>query len=715
MGLTILNPFLLFLGAFIAIPILIHMFHRRRFKEVKWAAMEFLLKSQKKSKSMLKLRHLLLLLLRCLAIALVVLAMSQPLIKTPSFSGVKGQAATFAVVIIDNSYSMNVKQGNSTLFFSAKEKAADIVGMLKQGDSVSVITTGWKAKAVIKEPTYQLSVAKKELENLKIGSSGNDLGGALQIAAGLIKNSKEAAKEIYIISDCQATMFREAEGDIKTVFADLSGKVSIFLVKAGNENPGNNAILGVNFSRDIVDTVMPVRITADVTNYSGKDVLDCVADLYINDRLRDSKRMVIRAGRTEPAAFYHKFSDTGVNTGYIEISADPLPLDNKVYFALNIRGSVPVLIVDGKPSKKKFAGESGFLSFAFSPYGPEDIGKKKIISASVCEYSTFNINQLGENKAVILSNVTYIPEDMVLPLENYVKSGNGALFFAGDLVNPQYYNSRFYKEKSGILPCLIGAKVLPKKEGDTFFIDKINMEHPLMAKFKESEIKELKKTRFGSFFELRTDISDPSVTVLASFNNGMPAIVAKKSGRGNAVIIATGANRRWSDLVIKPMFLPLLYETVYYLSSGAEEKRNLKIGEKIKRVAAFGNSQAAKLFTPDGKQAGYKSSVNAEGRVMEYEDTFDPGFYKLLLQDKYDYYAVNLETKYESDTERAKKEYIMKIAPKERFVFIEEEADAKSMIAQGRNGIGIWKELIFLTVLILAAESFLAYRFGKRV
>ncbi|MFH1073825.1 MAG: BatA and WFA domain-containing protein [Candidatus Firestonebacteria bacterium] len=715
MGFTILNPLLLFFGLFISVPVIIHLFHRRRYKEVKWAAMEFLLKSQKKSRSMLKLRYLLLLLFRCLAVAFVVLAISQPLIKAPSFPGIKGKSAAYAAIILDNSYSMSEKQGNKDLFDIAKQKASEITGLLRQGDSVSVIASGWKAKAVIKEPTYQLSAAKKVLEDLKIGNSGNDLGGALQIAAELIKNSKEASKEIYIISDCQASMFREAGNDIKNVFSELSGKVSIFLVKTGGANPGNNAITGINFSREVVDTVLPVRITAEVANYSKKDVLDCVADLYINDRLRDSKRLVIRSGRAEPVAFYHKFSATGINTGYIEISADPLLLDNRAYFCVSIRGSVPVLIVDGKPSKRKFGGESGFLSFAFSPYGPEDIGKKKVISSSVCDYSSFNINQLSGNKAVILSNVSYLPEEMVLPLDTYVRNGNGVLFFAGDLVNPGYYNSRFYKEKSGILPCFLGSKVEPEKEGDTFFIDKINTGHPLMSKFKEKEIKELKKTRFGSFYELKADLSDPSVSVLAVFNNGMPAVVSKKCGKGNTVIIATGANRRWSDLVIKPMFLPLLYETVYYLSSGTEERRNLKIADKIKRIMPFGTSQDVKLFTPGGKQAVYKSSVNPEGRIMEYEDTLEAGFYKLLFRDEYDYYAINLETKSESDTERAKKEYIMKLATAERFVFIDAEADAKELILQGRHGIGIWKELLLIAVLMLAVESYLAYRFGKRV
>ncbi len=713
-GLSILNPFLLFFCALASIPVLIHMFHRLRFKEVRWAAMDFLLKAQKKSKSLLKLRHLILLLLRCLSIVLIVFAVSQPLIKAPPGLGLAGRSSTYCVIIIDNSYSMGEKQGNAQLFDRAKEKAADIAGMLKTGDSLSLVTAGWKARAVIGEPTYQLSAAKQELRNLKLGNAGNDLGGALHLAAELIKKKNEVSKEIYIITDCQATAFRTEEKDIKNAFEELSGKAAIFLVKTGAAGSGNNAVANVSFSRELVDMIMPVRITAEVTNYGKKDSLDCIASLYIEDKLKDSKRLLIRSGKTEPVAFYHKFTDSGINTGYIEISADPLMKDNRAYFCVNVKGAVPVLIVDGKPGKKRFEGESGFLSFVFSPFGPEDIGKRNVISASVKDFRLLSADAVNQAKVVVLSNISFLPEEAVPPLDSFVRAGNGVLIFAGDLTNPQYLNTRFYREKSGILPCVIGEKVAPVKEGSTFFIEKVNTEHPLFSKFKESEIKELKKTRFSGFYELKYDAADPSVTVLASFNNGMPAIVAKKCGKGNTIIIATGANRRWSDLVIKPMFLPFMYEAVYFLSSGTEERRNLKIGDKISRTISFLEAQGVRLMTPDNRQAVYRSSISPEGRVLDFDGTDEPGFYRLQLGEKNDAYAVNLDTKYESDTERVDRALLQKLGPKEKFFIIEEGADTRQLITQGRKGLGIWKELLLLAVLLLALESYLAYRFGKR-
>src|SRR5215510_13312634 len=64
------SEFLLIAAALISIPIIIHLINRMRFKRIKWAAMEFLLKAQKRTRRRLIIEQLLLLALRCLLVAL---------------------------------------------------------------------------------------------------------------------------------------------------------------------------------------------------------------------------------------------------------------------------------------------------------------------------------------------------------------------------------------------------------------------------------------------------------------------------------------------------------------------------------------------------------------------------------------------------------------------------------------------------------------------
>src|SRR5438067_12548022 len=72
LGLPFANPAYLVAGvALISAPIIIHLINRMRFKRIRWAAMEFLLKAQKRTRRRLIIEQMLLLMLRCLMIALV--------------------------------------------------------------------------------------------------------------------------------------------------------------------------------------------------------------------------------------------------------------------------------------------------------------------------------------------------------------------------------------------------------------------------------------------------------------------------------------------------------------------------------------------------------------------------------------------------------------------------------------------------------------------
>src|SRR5580704_1921303 len=103
----------------VGVPVLIHLINMFRHKPVHWAAMEFLLASQKKFRTWVILKQLLLLLMRMAAIALVVLALAQPLLPE-KWGGFLGARPTHHIVLLDDSYSMSDRRGESTAFDQAK-------------------------------------------------------------------------------------------------------------------------------------------------------------------------------------------------------------------------------------------------------------------------------------------------------------------------------------------------------------------------------------------------------------------------------------------------------------------------------------------------------------------------------------------------------------------------------------------------------------------
>ena len=90
------------------IPIIIHILNRRRYQRVRWAAMDFLLMAEKITRKRVKIEHLILLLLRTLAVLLLCWALANPLLKSAGVSSLLGKDKRNVVVLLDDSYSMSM-------------------------------------------------------------------------------------------------------------------------------------------------------------------------------------------------------------------------------------------------------------------------------------------------------------------------------------------------------------------------------------------------------------------------------------------------------------------------------------------------------------------------------------------------------------------------------------------------------------------------------
>src|SRR4030067_3800376 len=133
-----LNPFILFGLVPASIPLLIHLFTRRRLKKVEFSSLQFLKSLEKTRIRQVKLKNILLLLLRTLIVILIVLAFARPALKG-ELAGLGKPAATSAVVLIDDSYSLGTQTSQGSLFEIAQKKGAEILNSLSSQDEVAVI------------------------------------------------------------------------------------------------------------------------------------------------------------------------------------------------------------------------------------------------------------------------------------------------------------------------------------------------------------------------------------------------------------------------------------------------------------------------------------------------------------------------------------------------------------------------------------------------
>lgn len=211
---TLLSPMFLLAGVLLAsIPVVIHLLNRRRFREQRWAAMEFLLRAMRKNRRRLRFEQWLLLAVRCLLLALLGLALARPVGCGGGGAGALAGArsAGLHVIVIDDSYSMLYRADRTapdgsllaTHLDAARGLARQAIDRLTPGgDAVEIITASKPARVLF--PTgYDLDAARAAVGRITPTAASTDLAGALELAArtGREATGRFPVRTLRVISD----------------------------------------------------------------------------------------------------------------------------------------------------------------------------------------------------------------------------------------------------------------------------------------------------------------------------------------------------------------------------------------------------------------------------------------------------------------------------------------------------------------------------------
>jgi len=134
--------FLWALGA-LAIPVIIHLFHFRRFKKVYFTNVHLLKELKEETSTRSRLKSLLILLARCAALAMLIFAFAQPLIKSGEAVDERNNAVE---IFIDNSWSMQARDAEVPLLTLVKDRAREIVSSYDESDRYLILTHDLEAE-----------------------------------------------------------------------------------------------------------------------------------------------------------------------------------------------------------------------------------------------------------------------------------------------------------------------------------------------------------------------------------------------------------------------------------------------------------------------------------------------------------------------------------------------------------------------------------------
>ena len=610
MSLNFSSPFFLFGLMGMSIPILIHLLTRRQQKHVHFSAVYLLSQSQKRSIKKSKPNRLLLLLLRCMGIALLSLGLAGPFFSFGDSEAFRSNPPSSYVFIVDDSYSMRSRIKEKTLFESATQFLSNLLTKIPEGSEFSLVLASHPARTE-QDWIAQKSSFEKLIHSLQPSYQTTDIGHAMKKGTHLLSTASNKKKNLILLTDLNEN------GWDKEVFLEFSSlldtPLQVFDFSTLTMKKNQVSVENVEIRQEFLARSRILKIKTKIKNHSQSNQR-LPASLIFDKKIEKETLIDIPAGQTITKEFSVPLRSGDTIQGKIRAGEDALLADDIRYFSHQPNRNIKVLVVDGDPGTVSHQSESFYLERALNPFSVS----VSHIDPTVSTLAELPLRNLADFSVVIFANVRELPVGYELELENFVLRGGALIFGMGDQVDAKYYNEKL----GNLLPVTLEAV---KKFKKTHLLFK-NNKHPVMRAFSAKTIKEMKEIPFHSIYTIQAR-DKKSFKIASWFTNKNPAILESDSGKGKVIIFLSSLDRDWNDFPIQPTFLPWIQRWTQYATRGLENfsQQNLLIGETFTQKIDKPNGQWA-VRTPGGN---LHLTLTTDGKT-HFNKTNFPGVYTLF-------------------------------------------------------------------------------------
>lgn len=599
-----------------AIPIAIHLINRRKATRQAFPALRLLMESNKKEARSIKVRQWVLLGLRVLVIAALALALAKPYFLSDEGVTASERLPTAVVVVVDDSASMQ----HEGWWENAAERFDEQVGELRPWDEATLITTSDVDGPVTRFASDHNEI-REAFAELQASDASADLSDAVVAAGDLLSSSQLPSKRIVVISDFARGGFPESP----TPEAKIPYEVRQVSVRDDAESiPENLGIVAVDYEQEHGGNGGRWKITATVRNYGPDDQKGVELRLNIDGEDIGGGLVDVPALKTSTHTFRHRFEGAGVRQAYVElVGDDPLEVDNRYHFAVDLKERIRVLLVNGEPNSVAYSDE---LFFAVRALNPGTSSHSAIIPEMTTPEGLAG-RDLDAFDVVVMANVATVSQSNAGKLEQFVDGGGGLMVTMGDQVDTASWNQTM----EGLLPKpLRGMKRLAERDDPDAPV-KItrlgtgNRDHSIFRVFDLPGGSSLQSVKVYSYMLLEPSQQTESREILA-FKDNAPALIERKVGDGRVVMLTTSIDREWTDLPVRTAFLPLMRRSVQYLARRATSagKDRPVVGERLTLDVSGLVDERAIIHGPEDARLVLEPTDGTVGFVPEYV-----GFYQV--------------------------------------------------------------------------------------
>ena len=712
---TFLNPLLLLAGLGVALPILAHLLNRHRVQHTDWAAMQFLNKNVRVRSRQLRLKDILLLVLRCLAVLLVGLALSKPVMEEAEGLATNlGERRAGVIIALDTSYSMQHSngstKGSATRFDRALGQIRAIAEGIHAGDPVSLVLLGAEHKVVARNMAFDAERFEAILQAQQATPESLNLDSVPMRLKELAEGMDAPQKEIYIVTDMQTQDWRSQPAWLSDAFKEL-GKTASTVIVPVRGDADNLAITNLELVSGVLRKGTIARYRATVRNCGVSPVANIRVRGRVNNIIVDTKAIpAIAAGASETVSLFVHFHNPGPVRITAELDTDSLPIDNARRTVAIIRDRVSVLCVEGSSGGAR--SSSGFITTALRARG-NAAGQENFVVQSV-PWVDLPTQDLSRFDVVILENVPDITPDQARGLEKYVRAGNGLIWFAGDHTDAKAWNERSALDGIPLLPAVIVEAVnTSDAKGVGRPLDPTMPNHSVCRPLHSLPEDLLSETRFRKLLEVKPSATSSAVLSLAG--TGAPVVLEHSIGRGHVFMFTTSAGSEWNNMAVTPVFPMVLQQMVTYLTARAFEKPRL-VGDSLALSYVEQPDASEAVFdTPSDQTISVPVREHRNQYVALLDHARETGFYlaRVSVQAPGMPVAVNVDTK-ESNVKCLTAAETMRSFEDTGITVAMSQAELLDVVEQTRTGQSFWLFCLLTGLGLLVIESLLADRLFNR-
>ena len=532
-----LFPIYLAGAAAIIAPILLHLRRRPPQDRVEFSSLLFLDAQTPMPVSKRRLENWLLLLLRCLALILLALMFSRPF--WPSEQSVTASASRASLILIDRSASMR----REDLWKKAVAEAEKLVREAKITDRIAFavfdreLTPLWTFDEDRQAPANRLTTFKSRLEALSPTWAPTHLDRALIAAVPSFDSSTATLqKRIHLISDLQEgakldalrTIAWPAEITLQVHRIDAAVNDNLSLALAASEAEDAKVRLRLSNSRD--------SALRDFTlAWQDAPKADAIA-----------AQLPPGASRILPAP------PNSTNATTLTLTGDKHDFDNRVFITPPQPRAVRLHFLGKEATRDEASAPLYYLARALQP------------TATLAPQLTAD-EKLPTQSPDIVFAVGNAPAD---GLRDYLQRGGFLVVAPTDAT---------------LLKALgFDLTITPDTSDDYRMLAEVKTEHPLLKPFADPKLRDFTKLRFWK----HRVIAGTGLETLASFDNGHPAILSARVGKGTLIVLASGWHPADSQLALSTKFVPLLYGWLAAAGFSHDPAATLFVGDELPLDAA---------------------------------------------------------------------------------------------------------------------------------